>query len=134
MSKIAIVGFAVVLLGSSAALAQPYGYGRGYGPPGNYGPTPGYCGPHTANMTNWILDPATGQPITEAQYLARYPSNPATWSYDCNTGLWTDPGYYAPQAQYDGGDRDRGREDGRDRERDRDRGDQDRGDRDRDNR
>jgi len=134
MSKFAIVSFAVVLLGSSAAIAQPYGY-RPYGPPiGANGPTPGYCGPHTAGMTNWILDPATGQPITQSQYLSRYPSNPPSWSYDCNTGLWTDPSAqaYATQGQYYGGDRGRGREEGRDRERDR--GDQDRDNRDRDNR
>ena len=77
-----------------AANAQAY-YGYGYGI-GSNGPTPGYCGPHTAQMTNWILDPQTGQPITEAEYLARYPwSKPASWSYSCNTGLWTDPGTQA---------------------------------------
>ena len=122
MSKFAIVSFAAVLLGSSAALAQPYGYR----PNVNNGPTPGYCGPQTSQTTNWILDPATGQPITEAQYLARYPSNPANWTYNCNTGLWTDngpaanPGYYAPQAENNGRDRGRDRRDerGRDNERD----------------
>ena len=138
MSKFAIVSFAVVLLGSSAALAQPYGYGRGYGPPNNgrgygpppgniNGPTPGYCGPMTSNITNWILDPATGQPITESQYLSRYPSNPATWSYSCNTGLWTDPNAqsYAAGEQFSERDRGRGEDRARDRERERER-DQDR--------
>lgn len=126
MSKIAIVSFAVVLLGSSAALAQPYGY-----PP--YGYAPGSC---PLPNVNYIIDPATGQTITQTQYTARYPwTNSATWTYDCASNLWTDhtaqpnPGYYAPQAQYDGGDRERGREEGRDRERERDRGDRDRDER-----
>ena len=104
VTKVAVASLAMLLLGSSAALAQPYGYGPyGYAPNGygyGYGnsaigangPTPGYCGPHTAQMTNWIADPVTGQAITENDYLARYPwSRPSTWSYSCETGLWTDP-------------------------------------------
>jgi len=98
LASLALLGTVAVV--APAADAQGYGYyGYGYGAIGSNGPTPGYCGPHTSQMTNWILDPATGQPITQAQYLARYPSNPATWSYSCNTGLWTDPGYVAPVYQ-----------------------------------
>ena len=110
VTKIGIASLA--LLGTIATVAPAanaqgygygYGYGRGYGyGVGNNGPTPGYCGPHTSQMTNWILDPQTGRPITQDEYLSRYPSNPATWSYDCNTGLWTDPGLQANSGYYQG--------------------------------
>ena len=105
VTKIAVASLAMLLLGSSASMAQPYGSGSsGYGAVHN-GPTPGYCGPMTSRITNWIIDPATGQAVTEAQYLARYPgANPATWTYDCYSGLWTDHGPqdnsgYSPQAR-----------------------------------
>ena len=96
LASLALLGAVAVV--APAADAQGYGY-YGYGAAGGNGPTPGYCGPHTSQMTNWIPDPTTGQPITEAQYLARYPSNPATWTYDCYTGLWTDPGFQTPVYQ-----------------------------------
>jgi hypothetical protein len=140
----------LALLGSSAALAQPYGNGRDYNRDGrNNGRANGgdysrcYDQPNTppecvqlrqrpdfqayhdrngATIINWINDPATGMPISEQQYLARYPSsNPGTWSYEPTTNLWVDhtaqnPGYYYPQGQNDRG---RGRE--REPERNRDR-------------
>lgn len=91
VTKIALASLA--LLGTVATVA-PAADAQVYN-----GPTPGYCGPLTSQITNWIIDPATGRPITEQQYLARYPSNPANWTYDCNSGLWTDNGAQAPAYQ-----------------------------------
>jgi len=106
MSKLAIVSFAVLTLGSSAALAQPYGYGQyGYGQCGQpdvYTPYGEHivCGRNLAHIQNFIIDPATGRTITQQEYQARYPwTNSATWTYDCASNLWTDhtaeqnPGY-----------------------------------------
>jgi hypothetical protein len=144
VTKIALASIA--LLGSSAALAQPYGNGRDYNRDGRANGadysrcydqpnTPPECvqlrqrpdfqayhDRNGATIINWINDPATGMPISEQQYLARYPSsNPGTWSYEPTTNLWVDhtaqnPGYYYPQGQNDRG---RGRE--REPERNRDR-------------
>jgi hypothetical protein len=138
--KIALASLALV--GSSAALAQPYGYGRDQGRGSGaeyrrcydrpYGPPEcaqlrqrqdfqEYHDRNGANIVNWIVDPATGRPVTEQQYLARYPSsNPRTWMYDPATNLWADltgqnAGSY-PQGQYDR-DRDRNRDTDRDRDR-----------------
>ena len=145
-----IVLASLALLGSSAALAQPYGNGRDYNRDGRDNSRANgadysrcYDQPNTppecvqlrqrpdfqayhdrngATIINWINDPATGMPISEQQYLARYPSsNPGTWSYEPTTNLWVDhtaqnPGYYYPQGQNDRG---RGRE--REPERNRDR-------------
>jgi len=155
-TKIALASLA--LLGSSAALAQPYGYGRDYrrdngadyrrcydqpyGPPecAQLRQRPDFQAYHdrnSASIVNWIVDPATNGPVTEQQYLARYPwSNPGTWIYEPTTNLWVDhtaqnPGYY-PQGQNYDRDRDYDRDQERDRDRDRDRErDRDR-DRDRD--
>lgn len=107
VTKIAAGSLAMLLLGSAAALAQPYGYGgynqnfrRCYEQP--YGSsdcvqlrqTPAfeaYRQANAANITGYIVDPATGQPITEQAYLARYPgSNPGTWQYNASTNLWVD--------------------------------------------
>ena len=135
MKNGAIVTFAVLLLGSSAAIAQPYG-DRPYGRARPYndravGPGENACGLNLTgrNAVNYIIDPATGGPVTEAEYLARYPWSQATsWTYDCASNLWTDhttppnPGYYPQTQNYERGrerERDRGNE--RDRERDRDR-------------
>ena len=91
MTKLATVSLAVLLLGSSAALAQPYGNN-----PSDYGFYNRYgqhyvCGRNLANVVNYIIDPATGRPITQAEYQARYPwTNPGTWTYDCASNLWTD--------------------------------------------
>src|SRR5689334_10142898 len=144
VTKIALASIA--LLGSSAALAQPYGNGRDYNRDGRANGadysrcydqpnTPPECvqlrqrpdfqayhDRNGATIINWINDPATGMPISEQQYLARYPSsNPGTWSYEPTTNLWVDhtaqnPVYYYPQGQNDRG---RGRE--REPERNRDR-------------
>jgi hypothetical protein len=89
MNKIATISFAVLMLGSSAALAQPYGYGgdEGYNRYGEHY----MCGRNLANVVNYIIDPASGRPITQAEYQARYPwTNPSTWTYDCASNLWTD--------------------------------------------
>ena len=116
LAKIAVASLAMLLLGSSASLAQPYGYGpyggQGYDPNGDYYNRAGQhivCGRNLANIVNYIVDPTTGVIITRGQYQARYPwTNLSTWTYDCASNLWTDhtaqPGYYAPQAQnyYDG--------------------------------
>lgn len=134
MKNLATLSFGVFVLGSSATLAQPYGqpygapYGQQYGN-GQYGyaPPPGSyaCGRDSRTIVNYIIDPATGTPITQADYIARYPStNTGAWTYDCTTNLWTDhtaqqnPGYY-PQAPNYEQDRDRERDRGRDRDRDR---------------
>ena len=149
-TKIAVGSLAMLLLGSSVALAQPYGNGRDYDRDGRarnydrdyrrcydqpYGPPecaqlrqrPDFQAYHDRNgatIINWIIDPATGMPVREQQYLARYPgSNPGTWIYDPTTNLWVDhtaqnPGYYPQGENYD---RDRERERDRDRERERDR-------------
>src|SRR5206468_2713437 len=106
-----------LVLGSSAALAQPYGNGRnGNGPgpdrryeqdyqrcyAGPYGPSEcatlrqrpdfeQYRQRYQANIVSYILDPATGRPVTQKEYMARYPySNPVNWAYDQNTNLWVD--------------------------------------------
>jgi hypothetical protein len=149
VTRIALASLA--LLGSSAALAQPYGNGRDYGREYRrdngadyrrcydqpYGPPecaqlrqrPDFQAYHDRNgatIINWIIDPATGMPISEPQYLARYPgSNPGTWNYDPATNLWIDhtpqnPGYNPQGQNYDrdrGYDRDRERERERQRER-----------------
>lgn len=141
MAKIALAS--LVLLGSSAALAQPYGY-RPYGyRPYGYGSAQPYrrpaagpgeyaCGLNLTgpNDTNYIIDPATGSPVTEAEYQARYPwSDTRTWVYDCANNLWTDhtadsnSAYYSQPQNYE---RNRGYEQYRHRdhryERDRDHG------------
>ncbi len=92
MSKIATLSFAALMLGSSAALAQPYGsYGNGYDQGYNQYGEHYVCGRNLAHVVNIIIDPATGRPITQAEYQARYPwTNPSTWTYDCATNLWTD--------------------------------------------
>jgi len=118
----------MLLLGSSAALAQPYGYGP-YGSPDYYNQAGQHivCGRNLANIVNYIVDPATGMTITREQYQARYPwTDLSKWTYDCGSNLWTDhtaqpgPGYY-PQAQYHQGNRGYERDEGRDRDRERDR-------------
>ena len=44
-----------------------------------------------ADIVIFIIDPATGGRITQAQYQARYPwTNPRTWTYDPPSNLWTD--------------------------------------------
>ena len=54
----------------------------------NYDP---YRGRSMADIVNFIIDPATGRRITQAQYQARYPwTNPRTWTYDPPSNLWTD--------------------------------------------
>ena len=124
------------LLGSSALLAQPYGYGP-YGGQGYYNPNTDYynqagehivCGRNLAHIINYIIDPATGMTITREQYQARYPwTDLSTWTYDCGSNLWTDhtaqtyPGYYASQPPYYDRDRNRNYERDRSRERDRER-------------
>lgn len=82
-------------------------------------------------MTSFIVDPASGTPVTQQEYVARYPwTSLATWTYDPTTNLWSDhtqeagPGYY-PQAQNypadRGYERDRGDQRDRDREQERER-------------
>lgn len=106
--KIAAASLLMLLLGSSAALAQAYGYAPYQQTIGQNGPTPG-CGPTYVLAHNWIIDPATGQAITEPDYQARYPwTNISTWTYNCQNGLWTDntaqqapsPVYQAPVPVY----------------------------------
>jgi hypothetical protein len=157
MTKIALASLAII--GSSAALAQPYGYGPRDGGPRDrgrdyracyeqpYGPPecaqlrqrPDFQAYHDRNgatIINWINDPATGRPITEQEYLARYSwANPRAWNYDPTTNLWVDPtaARYYPQTQNDRDrDYDRDRDRGRDYERGRDRDRADERDRDRD--
>lgn len=133
-TKFAVGSLAMLLLGSSAALAQPYGYSPyGYGPaqpygyravgPGQYACGLNLTGPYD---TNYIVDPATGRFVTEAEYLAHYPWSQATsWTYDCASNLWTDhtpqPNPYYTQSQnpepYRARDYDRDRYYDRDRDR-----------------
>ena len=138
VTKIAVGSVAMLLLGSSAALAQPYGYRPyGYAPPQPYahravGPGQYACGLNLTGPydTNYIVDPANGRFVTQAEYLARYPWSQATsWTYDCANNLWTDhttpPNPYYTQSQdydrdYDR-DRDRDYDRGQDRNRDYDR-------------
>lgn len=91
MQSAAKIAFAsLALLGIVAAVApaadaQSYGYGYGYEPPGYA------CGRNLSQIVNYIIDPATGRSITQAEYQSRYPwTNPSTWTYDCASNLWTD--------------------------------------------
>jgi hypothetical protein len=147
VTKIAVASIAMLLIGGSAALAQPYGYGRyggpAYEPTGDYyAPDGGHvvCGGRVdlAHIVNWTIDPATGMRITREEYQARYPwTNLANWTFDCATGLWTDhtqpPQYYQQTQNYPFQSDERYRGYDRDRERnyDRDRGREDNYDRDR---
>jgi len=98
MKKMAIASFAVLILGSSAALAQPYGYGNRYNYPTQNCANPNrafdaeqYRRGHIENITICIKDPATDRPISAAQYQARYPwTDPTTWTYDPGSDLWGD--------------------------------------------
>lgn len=111
--KIAVASLLMLLLGSSAALAQAYEPNGDY-----YAPDGGHvvCGGtvNLAHIVNWTIDPATGMRITREQYQARYPwTNWANWTYDCASGLWTNntgqqpsaplyqgPAYYQAPAYY----------------------------------
>ena len=140
VTRIAAASLAMLLVGGTASIAQPYGYGReGYGRGDRdefyrrcydqpYGPAE--CAQlrqradfeafrqHARNVPSFILDTATGAPITRDEYRARYPwTNLATWTYDATTNLWVD---HTPQPFYRG-DRDERRDFDRDRDRDRDR-------------
>lgn len=146
MTKFAAASLAMLLLGSSAALAQPYGYGPyggpAYEPNGDYyAPDGGHvvCGGRVnlAHIINWTIDPATGMRITREQYQARYPwTNWANWTYDCATGLWTNntppPVSYQQTQNYPNQSYERDRRHHRDQERNyaRDRGRGDNHDRD----
>ncbi len=146
MTRIAVGSLAMLLIGSAAALAQPYGYG-GYGPNNDqyyrrcyeqpYGPPE--CAQlrqrpdfdwfhyHAANVPGFIIDPATGTPTSQQEYESRYPwTSLATWTYDPLTNLWSDhtqQAGYSPQVQNYERDRDGGRgyEQDRDHHRDQDR-------------
>lgn len=101
MKKLAIASFAVLILGSTAALAQPYGYGDRYGD--RYQQTRSCQNPdraydaeqfrrgHMENIINCIGDPATGMHITQQQYLNKYPwSDVRTWVYNPSLDVWAD--------------------------------------------
>jgi hypothetical protein len=104
MNKMAIASFAVLILGSSAALAQPYGYGGRYDRYAyEYQQTQRcqnqnkaydyelYRSGHSEKIFNCINDPATGHPISQAEYMGLYPwTDSRTWVYDPQTDLWTD--------------------------------------------
>jgi hypothetical protein len=119
-TKLAVGSLAMLLLGSSVALAQPYGrppYGYGPAQPYGYpavGPGQYACGLNLTGRfaTNYIVDPATGRFVTQAEYLALYPwSQTSSWTYDCTSNLWTDPTpppnpYYTQSQSYER-DRDR---------------------------
>ncbi len=120
VTKIALAS--LTLLGAVAAVApaadaQGYGYGYPYTPPPGYGSgypyeQPGYaCGRDLSQIVNFIIDPAIGRPVTQAQYKARYPwTDTTTWTYDCASNLWTDhtQEYYYQSQDYRGRwDRDR---------------------------
>ena len=101
MRKLAIASVAVLMLGSSAALAQPYG-NRYYG----YQPAQParscayqdraydaamYRAGRMDQILNCIRDPATNRIISQDEYLARYPwSDTRQWSYDPGSDLWGD--------------------------------------------
>jgi hypothetical protein len=99
MKTIAIASFAVLMLGASAALAQPYGYGNR---PGNQ-PTRTCQNPdraydleqfrrgHIEHVMNCLGDPATGMHISQQEYLNKYPwSDVSTWVYNPAMDVWAD--------------------------------------------
>jgi hypothetical protein len=104
MNKIAIASFAVLILSSSAALAQPYGYGRPYGYANHYVSSQQACrNPdraydlqqfrtgHMENVPVCLGDPATGKHVTREEYLALYPwSDINTWVYNPAMDVWAD--------------------------------------------
>ena len=120
LASLALVGTVAAV--APAANAQGYGYGQPYGYEPYGSQDQGYnrygehyvCGRNLAKVTNFIIDPANGRPITQAEYQARYPwTDTSTWIYDCATNLWTDHtsqgAGYNQQSQNYRWDRDRGR-------------------------
>jgi hypothetical protein len=99
MKKIAIASFAVLILGSSAALAQPYGYGNRYGHqvvstcqnPNRAYDYDQYRTGHMENVPVCLGDPATGMHISSQEYLNKYPwSEISTWVYNPAMDVWAD--------------------------------------------
>ena len=130
MRKFAIVSFPMVLLASSAAIAQPNGGGQNYRAcyEQPYGPSEcaqlrqrpdfeRYREQNAAVLPGFIIDPATNTPVTFQQYQARYPrSDRNTWQYDKVRNVWVDltPQQFLQAQNNREGDRDRERERDRD--------------------
>ena len=104
MKKMAIASFAVLILGSTAALAQPYGYARPYGYANHYVSSQQACrNPdraydlqqfrtgHMENVPVCLGDPATGMHVNREEYLSKYPwSDVSTWVYNPSLDVWAD--------------------------------------------
>ena len=87
VTKLTVAALALLgIVATTAPAANAQGY-YGYGYQGqSYA-----CGRDLSRIVNYIIDPATGTPITQAGYQARYPwTQPSTWTYDCGSNLWTD--------------------------------------------
>jgi len=98
MKKMAIASLAVLMLGSSAALAQPYGYANHYvsareacrNPDRAYDLQQFRTG-HMENVPVCVGDPATSMHISEQEYLNIYPwSDRRTWVYNPAMDVWAD--------------------------------------------
>jgi hypothetical protein len=99
MNKMTVVGIAALLIGSSAALAQPNGYGSRYARqevstcqnPNHAYDLEQFRSGHTENVPVCVGDPATGVHITREQYLSKYPwSDVRTWVYNPALDVWAD--------------------------------------------
>src|SRR5947208_851534 len=74
LASLALVGTVAAV--APAANAQGYGYGQPYGYEPYGSQDQGYnrygehyvCGRNLAKVTNFIIDPANGRPITQAEY------------------------------------------------------------------
>ena len=98
MKKITTASFAVLILSSSAALAQPYGHANHYASDQQACQNPDraydyrqYSTGHTENVPVCLGDPATGMHIPSEDYLNKYPwSDKRTWVYNPAMDVWAD--------------------------------------------
>jgi hypothetical protein len=96
MKKLAIASFAVLILGSSAALAEPYARHYASDQQACRNPDRGYdyrefSTGHMENVPVCLGDPATGMHVTAQEYLSKYPwSDKTTWVYNPAMDVWAD--------------------------------------------